>query len=536
MVTRKSRITQEIRNGLPSWTKTRADDQSVGSSFINSLALGMEDLDTEIFRGLKNQFLTTAFVGEIDNLYTVSLPNYFSFTPTTEDTLQEGISDITVSGLDGIWYELEEIKTGTTRDFWYEALPTRLELIETYSVESLLIASGLSNTLTLDIIASGLLLDNRVTVIADGESLLEIEENGDLKKGKVKLTGETWKETAEQEDVNFLFSESKKSFKAWNTIDLIEPIDFPEESLIHVYSHAFNQDYYLDSFDSISQFEESRENMPFFWTLDVTASGFSTLTMQKYSTGKALDLIKTKPEIVDYKSWALLDTLGNPVLILDIKPLPYLQQIVGVSSDTLYIWDSFEEIPNLKEHQGSTGSALIDLSFLQDFCLPGGDVEVNLLFVRPTKTIIKHKLSIEYPDGSVYWIAVDGTLSGTEAWIVNTISEKIVRPSFLVATDDPGQYIFRFSAMYLDGTTETVIKSILALSKTPLVELDISNISTDIIGIDIDHVNRWLLLTGSNEVKHILPHYDVYLKDVEGKQLIFREAYTNIKVLGGVIG
>lgn len=533
MVTRKSRVTQSIANGWPDWTRIRTDEQSVGQSFINSVALGLEDLILESQRGYKNLYLTTAFPGEIDQTYKLTLPNYFEFT-TQGNQLNQQFNSPEVSGLiDSNWVDITEIHNNSIQDFWYQALPTRLSLEESFPNSNHLVASGLSTDLSLQLIDSGLFLNNRLTVITQTGPLVEVEANNNILRSKVRITGVNWKLNSDTEDVVFLFPESKQTFKPWSSVSRVQCVDFPTETLVHIYSHQFNQQNYLDSFDTVSQFSSSRENLPMFWSLGQTSSGYSTLDLQRYTVDKAIDLLPVTPQFETIRRWELLDNDGDSVLIQDIQPVPFQQKIIGASNNKLYIWDTYQELPNIQVLTQRTPDALITIELDNDYPLREEDIEVNLVFSKPIKTIVRNRLSIQYPDGTEWGILADGSLVSTSSdyYLRDETSNRFIRSTVFITTEDLGQHILTFECQYLDNSIEIAQRAFVVQSKEALVELSFSNITTAASGIDIDHQNQLLILTTSGIIHQINRHYDYCLIDFDNKELLLREDYDQVKVI-----
>jgi hypothetical protein len=533
-MTRKSKVTTSLTNKYPEWTKVRSDEQSTGHSLINAVALQLEPLFTELYRNQKNFYLTTANVGEIDRTYIVDLPNYFEFQVDNTNNLSPQRISPTMSGyVNGTWYPVEEVISGSIEDFWYKAIPNRLTREATYLIDDYLVASGLSSDISLTLVNSGLLLENKLTVVVSGERLVEVDSDNNLIRSKVRIDGETWKETRETEDVVFLFQESKPSFKVWKNIDRICGVDFVTESTIDVYSHRFNQEYYLDSFDTMMNYQDTREQLPSFWKLDTSIAGNKVLTLQRYSTGKAIELLRGVPQIVDHRSWELLDSGNNNIPALDIAPVPYESRAWVVTSGMLYLYDTDLELPDLKALTLKTPGALVDLEMSSDYIVSSEEVEITCLFQRPIKTIVKHRLKIQYPDGAEFGILLDGTLVSTSSnyWVENETHNRIIRPSFVIELNDLGQHNITLEAVYFDGTTEFAQRAIVVASKTPLVEIDISEYTTTAIGVDVDYHNRLLVLDSSNAVHHFIPRYDLALIDYSGKQIVFREKYDEVKVI-----
>lgn len=533
-MSRKAKVTQEMANGFPEWTKVRNDDQSTGKSFINTIGLEMETLLTEMFRAQKSMFLTTAFVGEIDQTFKLSLPNYFTFNVDSVHALTPVPVVPTISGRMGSeWFTVQHVEDGSIRSFWYEALPDRVSLVSSFPLDELLVASGISTDVSLQLVNSGLSLDNRLTVVANGQQLVTVDANNNLQRSKVRIDGTTWKGTPESEDVVFLLSENKKTFKAWTDINRVAPIDFPEEARIDVFSHQFNQPYYLDSFETLSQFNESRENLPLFWAITESNSSNSMLQAQKYTVEKAIDLIRNKPAIAEYRNWELLDGNGNPVVVNDIVPVPNEQRIFAITDSGLLIYDTFMELPDLKALSLRTPNALVDIETNSDYVVRQEEVEVSIVFKRPIKTIVRHRVRVKFPDGVEQGVLLDGSLVPTTSdyWVDYETSDRFIRQPFFLELEDLGQHVVTLEVVYLDQSTEFAQRAILVQSKSPLAELDFSGITTTASGIDIDHQNRLLILDDTGTVHHVQLHYDKVLIDFDGKELTFREQYDEVKVI-----
>jgi hypothetical protein len=530
----KSRVTQELANAFPDWAKLRSDDQSVGKSLLNVFGIHLETLETEIARGYDNMYLSTAYVGEIDQLYKLELPSTYEFATNNANNLSPIILSPTISGLvDSTWYAVTEVENGSIRELWYDALPSRISEVTSFDIDNYLVASGLSTDVELMLVGSGLDLDNVLTVVVEGEQQVIIDADGEVQRSKVRITGETWKETNETEDVVFLFNDSKQTFKAWNLITKVEPVNFVSDSAINVYSHRFNQPRYLDTFESMSQFDDSRENLPCFWALSENQEGYSVLELQRFTTQKAVHLLTQRPEYIDVRRWELLNEDDEELEILDIAQLPYQQKLLAITEDTLYIYDTLQELPNLKVLTEKTSNALVDIYVSSDYNSRSDNVEVACLFQRPIKTIIRHRLKIEYPDGSTFGILADGTLVPTNSdyWVREETSDRFIRPSIFIELDDVGQHNLTLECVYLDETTDIAQRAILVLAKNPLATYDLTSITDAAVGIDVDHQNRVLILDSGNTVHQVMFRYDFGIIDYENKEILFRENYDEVKVI-----
>lgn len=530
----KSRVTQEIANAYPEWSRVRQDDQSIGKSLLNAIANNLELLVTEIYRGFDNLYLTTAFVGEIDQIYKVALPNEFDFTVDNSNNISPVIVSPTISGLvNSSWVSVTEVPNSSIRNFWYDAVPNRISEVTTFS-QTNLIAQGTSDDPYLTITTSGLQVANRLTVIVDSDNrLVSVDINNNVVRSKVRITGITWKDTEETEDVIFLYAGTKQTFKAWKSITSIQPVGFVSTSDISVYTYQFNQANYIDTFTTISQFPESRENLPYFWALTTTEAGYSALEIQRYTSEKAIELLAIKPVFGTYKRMELITSDSIELSLNDIAVVPYQKKVYGIDDTNLYVFDNQEELPDLTVLNSKTPGALIDIQVSSDYCSRSDDLEVSLLFQRPIKTIIRHKFKIQFPDGTEYGVLSDGTLVSTsqDYNIYGEISDRFIRPSLFVNLDEIGQYNLTLECEYFDTSVDVAQRAVMVLAKEPLVTLDLSGLMTQAVGIDIDHLNRLLVLDSDGVIHHIQPHYDLCLIDTLNKEILLRENYSSVKVI-----
>lgn len=533
---KKSRITQELANAFPDWTRVRNDEQSVGQSFLNRAAENIETIVTELYRGNHNLFLTTANVGEIDITYRLSLPNSFEFEVDNPSQLTPIQQAPVVSGLIGdTWYLIRELDGGI-REFWYDAIPDRISIIDSYSgINHILLdttSSGITFSGTVDIF-----LENRLSVDVNGDSLFAEASNPEgYLRSKLRLTGTSWKDIEESEEMSFVFSQIKKTTKTWKELDAIEAVDFPEIANIKIYSHAFNLENYPDPYENISQFAHSRDNLTSFWEISESdwTENLILLKNKTYAASRALDVLQNRVDRVHYREWELLDMASQPIAPIDIAPIPYSSRTWALTVSGLYLFDLGYDQPTQHLLMGKTISPLSQISTSRDYVTRGEELEVELRFVRPLKTVMRHRLQIQYPDGSKFGVLEDGTLvaTTTKYWVDNLAETRLLRPAIIFELEELGDYLFTLEAQYLGGDIEVDKRIVRVASKTAIAEFDIySLIGREAVGIDIDHLARLLILDVNSDVYHIDLHYDQMLIDYENKELVFREPYDNIKVI-----
>lgn len=536
---KKTKVTQEMANGFPKWTKVRMDDQSIGQQLLNTIGVNLERIETELFRGFKNTSLTTANVGEIDLTYRYTLPRSFFFEVDDVNTLSPIPVPPTMSGLiEGEWVEIAEAESGGLREFWYDAIPDRVTEVEVYSGEGYKTLDAVSSGLLWESIPNPPSANNLLVTVQSGIKLFDAvtDNSGEFTRAKVRIEGTTWKGTSEVEEIGFLYNQTLKSIKVWEKIDKIEALDFPSEANISVRSHGFFQKNAEDSFELTSQFKDGRDNMPHFWNLEESCwlPGLTLLTDNIYVVNKAIDVLRNRTEVQPYRQWELLNESEDTIEPLDIALLPYQERFWAVSASGLYLYDNEWNQPDIKLLTGKTNSPLAQITLEKDYVTRDEPLEVELRFVRPIKTVVRHRFSITFPDGVTMGVLADGTLvAGTEDfWVASNGEERLLRHSTELQLEEYGDHVLTLEVSYFDGSVETDKRLVRVDFKKPLREFDLYTlIGEEAKAIDIDHQQRILVLDVNDNIHRLDVHYDIALIDYLNKELVFREPYEEVKVI-----
>lgn len=535
---KKSRSTQELANGFPEWAKTRFDEQSVGQSFLNVIGQNLETIDTELYRGYKNLALTTANVAEIDQTYRYLLPASFEFDVDDPNQLTPLPLAPTVSGkMDDTWYAISEAETGTIEEFWYDAIPDRIELVATEAGAGYSLLSVQSSGLVWEGIPEIFEPNNLWVTVESGVQLFEAASNtDDFTRSTVRITGTTWKDSEEIEELGFLYNQTQRSIKVWKEITKIEALSFPSQATIHVNSHGFLQENIEDTFELTSQFTHGRDNMPHFWNIQESCwvPGLFLLGNNKYVVDRALDVLRNRTEVGVHREWELVDSELNTITPVDIAPIPFTQRAWVVNASGLYLYDLEWDQPDTSVLVGRTQSPLAQIEADKIYVTRDEVVEVQLRFIRPIQTVIRHRLSIKYPDGVTMGVLADGTLvsESSDYWVDSIQEERQLRHPTDFQFDDAGDHLLTLEVLYQGNETQIDKRIIRVCRKEPLAEFDLySVIGVEAKAIDVDHQQRLLVLDTNDDAHEILPRYDTMLIDYGRKEVVFREPYTEVKVI-----
>jgi len=128
----RASTTQEIANMLPPWMHLRENPNSIGQQFISGTSVHLKRLETTLNDCMKNKFLETAVVDDIDILYRAKLPSNVNILDASASGIRciAAPSGCSPSGINQIY--LDEVSDLQT--FYYNVVPTRIEVDSPASV------------------------------------------------------------------------------------------------------------------------------------------------------------------------------------------------------------------------------------------------------------------------------------------------------------------------------------------------------------------------------------------------------------------
>jgi hypothetical protein len=528
---KKSAVTQELANIYPPWSKTRADQQSVGFQMLNTMAVPMERMEKALKTMGANQHLVTANLDEIDLTYRVTLPVTFSFDEDTTDPLHQAYSVPTVSGyLNGTWYDVSVAADNDIQSFWYDSSASRASLETTVSgVDHDLVsltASGIS--------VSGLwehhLGGGAVWVETVGGTVyLSIEDN-DLSRGRVILRGVNRQGLDDQDIIIFPWDMQQKSIKEWTKLTKVEAYDMEDNVEIFVTSANFNHEDYLSPWNL--RFSEHRNKIDEFWALGVTASGTS-LDRVGYITDEwqqlVLGFVDKEPKV----RWDLLDSNGQTVSGVDIALQPFSDNVWMVTDDgTLYCYEAGESmVENVSLLKGRTAGTHVQIDVEEREVLLDDDITFTPWHARPLKEVVRYRLWYQTPSGDRYGLLDGSQVAFTsDFWVVGRQLQRTVSDTVTITAEGRGDYLLVLEVVYLDDTTDTEKVLVSVNYKTPKTTIDISSLVPEAIeGIDFDADQRLWVKT-ADKYYQINLHTDIMLVDYTRKIIYFKEPYTQVVV------
>ena len=534
----RSRLIREITNVYPPWSDTRADEQSLGFNILNVGARQVEDL-TKSLRELTDAYcVTTANTDTVANLYAFDLGNDYEFTVNNDNLVNPVYADPVVSGVtaSGVTVAVD-LATDNSLEEMLAALPSRMMHVASESGINLLLTETVDQT-PFTSIADPVTPNNLTIRLSFGEEYLAADDDNNVHRGRVIVTGTTAKGTTESETLIFIHDETQITRKEWKSDLEIEVFDIaPTYTVIEVFDMDFRTGPYLDFYNFEYNFE--REKSDVFWTIDVNGNyGGATLDRMLYSVENLFsriaggDFLQQHAEV----SFELLDTSGANILALDLAIKPFTTNIYIINQTMLYIYDSDVALATQSLIPDKTASSMCKIQTRATYFQRGDTLDVDLYFKRPINSIARHRLSVLAPDGVQYGVFNNAlTDISSNFWIEGDPVRRKLRNTEQVVLDAIGEWVFTLEVVYVDGLEETDQRTAIVPSKSPLFELDLTTILpasvSDITGIAFDG-NQQLWVVDDNNIRYRLSeHKDVMLVDFQNKRMFFFEEYDTVRVI-----
>jgi hypothetical protein len=544
--------TQAIVNAFPPWSKTRQDDQSNNFQYLNVVGRLQDDLHKQVITVGKNYFLSTASVADLDILHAVVLPETFKFSILEDEDGIEVPQEPTISGIIGnTSYNVATLNTNTVETLWYKTLPSRFSLCTLTSGNHLLLTQQVGHA---PFIYSGSSFTNsgvshiqdgnRLSItILSGNNMLGITQ-GEPTRGLVNITGISHGQDQETETVVFLYNQTRQTVKEWQQVKKINVWGIePYSSGVEVRSGRFNHGPYKD-FWNIEANKDTKQNLDIFWdTENYTPTGtggpYPVLSKIIYEVDEFAKLLEGFTNTQVIRRVELLDASGvtaNP--IKDMTLQPFFDRVWVLTNDKkIHVYDKSISIPSTRNLITKNTDASIVLEPDTNYLIRGDILSLSYFWQRPTKEMIRHKVHVEYPDGTKYLI-VDGAMTPYTTdggWKYASPRDRRIRATDTFTLTTAGEYVYTIEAQFDDKTREVDQRIILVDTKKAEATYDIASIdpllsSIPITGIDFDSNNRLWLFDGVNGYYYICPHIDAALIDYTAKVLYFVEPYDQVRV------
>ncbi len=531
---KKSAVTQQMVNAYPAWSSIRRDEQSLGYQLANTVAINQEDLQKQLLRAGLNYYLPLVNLDELDQVYTFQLDPSTEFNKVDNDSSQIDFITPTISGrLGATWFSVALADENNIETFSDKSIPTRFT--------STVVNSG-SCTVLSETTISGLdaitfdnepHLQGKVHItISSGTKFVRLENN-EVVRGTVILTGTTRKDTEESETMIFLFDDTKTTLKEWESFDRVQVhgVDPEDGATISISSCQFNAGPYKDFYNV--DWSEGDNKIDMFWDTSVTASGINTLDMVRFSSDDFSNIVIAQLTAKEtFQQIELLDeigsTIGTPV---DIALQPFQDRVWVATSDTLYLYDLNRPYPDMGKMTKKQYDSFVRIDVDSYHKVFADDVEISYRLVRPIVDVAKHRVSIEFPDGTKHAI-INGVLTlltpGLDFFQFGVLSDTLLRADDIITLGQRGDYIITLEVVFGDNTSNIDQRIVTVDSKNALAALDLP--FSDAVGVHFDSDQKLWVLDSTGVHHRIDLATDVMLIDFDQKTIFFHEQYDEVQV------
>ncbi len=529
--------TQSLANAYPPWSNVHSDEQSVGFQLLNyGMGKYLDDLNQQLAHLVGNQYLSTSRISDPDKYYSVQLPANFEFTQIDTDNTQLSYSFPSITGhIDSTTYTVSGVNTA--KDFWENILPTTITINNTESsINNFLIASGLITQSPFPILETELAFPNKLSISITGATSFYNVLNNTVSPGIVSIFGTTRERISITEDVYFTENETQQTLHNFATVSGINTYNITgDNAFIEVEANNFNNSLYPIAYQYSGSTPE-KNYIPMYWEIGASSVlNFSTLKLTKDIYGD-IDLKNAGFTDRDtIQEWELLDESYSNITVLDIAPEPNSNRIWAIDASKLYCFDTSLFYPNTKNLLGKNYNAECSIQPSSYYSVRGEEVSLDYTWNRQTKGLVKHRVWVDFPNGTQYSI-LNGSMitytSDDNSWVFGEPLDKTIRASDFFTLSQRGDYVFSLEVYYTDDTT-TIDKRIISnIYKLPQKSWSLSTIglTNPVVGIDIDSEYKIWILDNTGTKTELSKFYDIFMVDYKKKVIYTREKYNALVI------
>lgn len=535
---KKTKVTQELTNVYPPWSKVRSDDQSIGYQALNALAQRVEKMDMQLWDQERNNFLTTANLDEIDLTYRVDLPTSFTFNLNSTDptnpvpivpTVSGLVVDTTMSG----WVPVTLAQFNDVESLWYTSVPNRAEVGVPVSGVNHILLQGTSNeTFPWSGEVTHHLGGGSIWIETDsGVQYITTDSRGNLNRGTVIIRGTTRKDTEESETFIFPWNQKQESRKEWSTIDKIEVYNLEDNVSVKVRSGDFDNEPHLRHYNL--KYSDNRNKIDEFFGLSDDGTKLQRI---QYVTDEWQQIILGFSDKEVKEEWDLKDVNGNPVTAVDIALQPFSDRgWVVTRSGMLHCFDLDEEMASgVDLLVGRTPNSEVNLETPERRITLGEDLVITPVHSRPLQEITQYRISYQTPSGSKFGLKNGSPVSITSNfWAYPTQINRYLEDDIVITSSEHGEYLFTIEALMTDGSTHVDKVLVMVQLKNALASIDLSDQLTipggATLGIDFDSDQRlWVKI--NTDYFPVSLYTDSMVIDYDNKIIYTKEKYNSLKV------
>lgn len=534
-----SDMTQSMANKLPEWSKGRYDKYSNFQQLLNPIGEVLEKNQDFINKLYQANLIQTVDLKELPYLFKYELDKNFEFQNFFNQDGSMFYVQPDISGIQGITrFDLFSSEENNIKSLYYTKLPTRIDSNQLVVNNNTIVSKQLATNLVQQI-NKNLEREGSFVLYCQGvKTSIYKNQGGQFTFLKCQIKGTSIFDQKQQEEFVIYNEKYLYSKKMWKKIESIEFFNINDQRINYEIFHFPNPD--KMSPDTKKMILPDGQVDGVVWKKD-KRNGISILQKRRTLGSNAVDVLRFAGETEVVSEMGLFDIDGvTPLDIIDIAVDYSSNYIYAVTEDYLYIFDKREPYPEtLKKIPGNNGIADFVLNIETDDSYLDDDgqkeILINCSHVSPGKRIVKYRIKITKPDGSVVYLLKNATTTSNP----NNSSIFVKQEEFMLENvsnryyaDMPGEYLFELETMHENGilakdSVLVFIKKIAALAKYKLERILNDSVPVSII---LDYDQEIKIYTNKSMLHTIIFHKDGILIDYVNKILYSSEEYTSIDV------
>lgn len=523
----------DLAGYFPEYSKARGDANSVAKQMLNPIGLELDDLKTTAIKVNKNLNFRESEVEDLDWLYRYELGLGEQF-----QTAQDSAGDLyyqapTIYGLRGVNRLPVEVK-GSVKAL-VKAVPSRLVAEERGTTHTRLSPSigfkDLGALRAFKLSSPGWLYYEIHSVVGT------IDLEGTVPVLRLVLVGEGPGKITQTESLRASFPGVYQTTKRWHKVERAYITGGLEDSEGEVIFYEAPPRKRIQADNRIRH----TNGRTIYWSLKEDEEG-SFVDQDIRTETLILDTIKQQDTSDILSRHRLLDVSGDGVLITDLCIDNKSLNMVGVSEDSLLIWDRRQEFCERLALLNSNSENAEQTFFLDVYEQPYAneglysEIRVELDTPKSANTIFAWRWAINDSDGVLRYLDEEKAIvdSGPN-WLYNKSPIErfgINERAFSIEVQGVGTWIVTLFVLLEDGTEQSYSKAISIIGNSALAQIklpELEGFDSSDAGIQV-LPNGNYLLSSLGKTWILRKQFDLCVVDYEDKSIFFKDNFDSVEM------
>jgi hypothetical protein len=531
--------TQSMANKLPEWSKARFDKYSNFQQLINPMGEILEKNQELINKVYQGGLIQTVDLKELPFLFKYELDKNFEFQNLFNQDGTTFYIQPEINGIQGITrFDLFTTEDNTLKSLYHTKIPTRINTDQTYIADNVIVPERTVDSLEYKVDKSLEREGSFVIYCKNVQTSINKTYNNQFSFLKCQIKGISIFDLEQTEDIVIYNEKYLFTKKMWKKIDSVQFFNVNKDNITFEILHFANPD--KTSPDTKKMILPDGTSDLVVWSFE-TRDNISVLQKRKTLGISGVDVLKNAGTTEVISELGIYDIDGTtPLELTDIAVDYNSNNIYGVDNEYLYLFDKREPYPEtLKRIPGdnSTADFLLGLESDGTFLDEDGqkEIQVTCIHSSPGKKIVKYRIKITKPDGSIWYLLKNASLISD----ANNASIYVKQDGFTLPNvtnryyaDMPGEYLFELETMYQGGTVSKDFGFLYIPKVSAIVKYKLERILNNSVPVSLimDYDQKIKIYADDSMLHSVVFHKDGILIDYINKILYSAEEYTSIDV------